>query len=82
MLDADGVPCGGRANGGGSTRCWDRAGGPVQSIRDICDMLRILMYMIGIRRKEGGVPGWLSQEHTTLDLGVVSLSPTLGVEIT
>ena len=28
--------------------------------------------------------GWLAQsvEHATLDLGVVSLSPTLGVELT
>ena len=28
------------------------------------------------------VPGWQSVAHTTLDLRVVSLSPTLGVEIT
>lgn len=30
----------------------------------------------------GCVPGWLSVEYGTLDIGVVSLSSTLGVEFT
>ena len=29
----------------------------------------------------GGAPGWLSQWSLTLDLGVVSSSPTLDIEI-